>query len=109
MLPPSVDYKLPTSLKTMVGSVPNFTSFDIPKNETFIIGATWKDNVDIDISATTIDGVSLGWFTKHKSEGITHSGDMVSLNKYGVATEAFEITKESPSLILGETLYSSGM
>ena len=106
VLPPSVDYKLPTSLKTMVGSVPNFTSFDIPKDETFIIGATWKDNVDIDISATTINGVSLGWFTKHKSEGITHSGDMVSLNKHGVATEAFEITKESPSLILGETLYS---
>jgi hypothetical protein len=77
-----VHYGLPTSEKNFVGNVPMGTVFS---SKTLAVGIHWKPgNVeDYDISALSLEGMKVGWNTRHKSGSLYFSGDLV----YPPATE----------------------
>lgn len=101
-----VDLALPTTLKTSTGFIPQYTRIKAD-SEDLLIGITWEEQVDIDLSCTTATK-EISWFSSQNSGGLTHSGDMTRLNRHGIATEYVLMDKDSKEdAMFSETLYSS--
>lgn len=100
-----VDLALPTTLKTSTGFIPQYTRIKADSDD-LLIGITWEEQADIDLSCTTATK-EVSWFSSQNSDGLTHSGDMTRLNKYGIATEYVLMDKDSKEdAMFSETLYS---
>lgn len=100
-----VELALPTTLKTSTGFITQYTKIKAD-SEDLLIGITWSEQADIDLSCTTATK-EVSWFSSQRSGGLTHSGDMTRLNKYGIATEYVLMDKDSKEdAMFSETLYS---
>ena len=95
-IPENIDYAVPTSEKQFMGNVPINTILDLSTTDkNLVVSIHWNnfgsyDNVDLDLSATTIDS-TYSWNTEHYSsdKNIIFSGDMIYPDKELGATESF--------------------
>lgn len=100
-IPEGVDYALPTSEKTFVGTMPYLSSYEFT-GENAVAGVAWEKECDLDLHSRFIDGESIGFNSYHKHGGIVFSGDMTQTNRYHYAAEFLKITQdafETPALI----------
>lgn len=100
-IPKGVDYALPTSEKTFVGTMPYLSSYEFT-GENAVAGVAWEKECDLDLHSRFIDGESIGFNSYHKHGGIVFSGDMTHTNRYHYAAEFLKITQdafETPALI----------
>lgn len=100
-IPEGVDYALPTSEKTFVGTMPYLSSYEF-NGESAVAGVAWEKECDLDLHSRFIDGESIGFNSYHKHGGIVFSGDMTHTNRYHYAAEFLKITQdafETPALI----------
>lgn len=100
-IPEGVDYALPTSEKTFVGTMPYLSSYEF-NGENAVAGVAWEKECDLDLHSRFIDGESIGFNSYHKHGGIVFSGDMTHTNRYHYAAEFLKITQdafETPAII----------
>lgn len=100
-IPEGVDYALPTSEKTFVGTMPYLSSYEFT-GENAVAGVAWEKECDLDLHSRFIDGESIGFNSYHKHGGIMFSGDMTHTNRYHYAAEFLKITQdafETPAII----------
>ena len=98
---------MPTSLKELIGNIPNYSYIDIDKSESFKIGSYWTEEMDIDMHGDLIEGGHIGFYSTIIDEGITLSGDMTHLNHEGYAAEYFLLEPYfRNSVAITNTLYS---
>lgn len=113
-LPKGLDVKMPTSMKNFVGEYPMYTSYEVDgNNQQLQFGIAWAgdhphQHVDIDLHAVSANGNHIGWNSRHAS-GMTHSGDMVSVNAFGLAAEYVKINRQIADdvILLNMSVYSS--
>ena len=113
-LPKGLDVKMPTSMKNFVGEYPMYTSYEVDgNNQQLQFGIAWvgdhpHQHVDIDLHAVSATGNHIGWNSRHTS-GMTHSGDMVSVNAFGLAAEYVKINRQVADdvILLNMSVYSS--
>ena len=100
-IPEGVDYVVPTSEKTFVGYMPYLSTFEF-KGEDAIVGVAWEKECDLDLHTRLLNGISIGYESEHKSNGVLFSGDMTHTNKYGYAAEFDHISHkdfDEPAII----------
>lgn len=113
-LPKGLDVKMPTSMKNFVGEYPMHTSYEVDgNNQQLQFGIAWAgdhphQHVDIDLHAVSANGNHIGWNSRHVS-GMTHSGDMISVNAFGLAAEYVKINRQVADdvILLNMSVYSS--
>lgn len=113
-LPKGLDVKMPTSMKNFVGEYPMYTSYEVDgDNQQLQFGIAWAgdhphQHVDIDLHAVSATGNHIGWNSRHAS-GMTHSGDMISVNAFGLAAEYVKINRQVADdvILLNMSVYSS--
>ena len=113
-LPKGLDVKMPTSMKNFVGEYPMYTSYEVDgDNQQLQFGIAWAgdhphQHVDIDLHAVSANGNHIGWNSRHAS-GMTHSGDMISVNAFGLAAEYVKINRQVADdvILLNMSAYSS--
>lgn len=113
-LPKGLDVKMPTSMKNFVGEYPMYTSYEVDgDNQQLQFGIAWAgdhphQHVDIDLHAVSANGNHIGWNSRHAS-GMTHSGDMISVNAFGLAAEYVKINRQIADdvILLNMSVYSS--
>lgn len=113
-LPKGLDVKMPTSMKNFVGEYPMYTSYEVDgDNQQLQFGIAWAgdhphQHVDIDLHAVSANGNHIGWNSRHAS-GMTHSGDMISANAFGLAAEYVKINRQIADdvILLNMSVYSS--
>lgn len=113
-LPKGLDVKMPTSMKNFVGEYPMYTSYEVDgDNQQLQFGIAWAgdhphQHVDIDLHAVSANGNHIGWNSRHAS-GMTHSGDMISVNAFGLAAEYVKINRQIADdvILLNMSAYSS--
>lgn len=113
-LPKGLDVKMPTSMKNFVGEYPMYTSYEVDgDNQQLQFGIAWAgdhphQHVDIDLHAVSANGNHIGWNSRHAS-GMTHSGDMISVNASGFAAEYVKINRQVADdvILLNMSVYSS--
>lgn len=113
-LPKGLDVKMPTSMKNFVGEYPMYTSYEVDgDNQQLQFGIAWAgdhphQHVDIDLHAVSANGNHIGWNSRHAS-GMTHSGDMISVNAFGLAAEYVKINRQVADdvILLNMSVYSS--
>ena len=113
-LPKGLDVKMPTSMKNFVGEYPMYTSYEVDgDNQQLQFGIAWTgdhphQHVDIDLHAVSANGNHIGWNSRHAS-GMTHSGDMISVNAFGLAAEYVKINRQIADdvILLNMSVYSS--
>lgn len=113
-LPKGLDVKMPTSMKNFVGEYPMYTSYEVDgDNQQLQFGIAWAGDhphqrVDIDLHAVSANGNYIGWNSRHAS-GMTHSGDMISVNAFGLAAEYVKINRQIADdvILLNMSVYSS--
>ena len=113
-LPKGLDVKMPTSMKNFVGEYPMYTSYAVDgNNQQLQFGIAWAgdhphQHVDIDLHAVSANGNHIGWNSRHAS-GMTHSGDMISVNAFGFAAEYVKINRQVADdvILLNMSVYSS--
>lgn len=113
-LPKGLDVKMPTSMKNFVGEYPMYTSYEVDgNNQQLQFGIAWAgdhphQHVDIDLHAVSANGNHIGWNSRHAS-GMTHSGDMISVNAFGFAAEYVKINRQIADdvILLNMSVYSS--
>lgn len=113
-LPKGLDVKMPTSMKNFVGEYPMYTSYEVDgNNQQLQFGIAWAgdhphQHVDIDLHAVSANGNHIGWNSRHAS-GMTHSGDMTSVNAFGFAAEYVKINRQVADdvILLNMSVYSS--
>lgn len=109
-----LDVKMPTSMKNFVGEYPMYTSYEVDgNNQQLQFGIAWAgdhphQHVDIDLHAVSANGNHIGWNSRHAS-GMTHSGDMISVNAFGFAAEYVKINRQVADdvILLNMSVYSS--
>lgn len=79
---------LPTTAKSFIGSYPMYTRIEVPEN--YQVGIYWNQESDIDLHAHSVDGYHVGYYTEG-IQGVTYTGDMVHLNRQGLAAEGMLI------------------
>ena len=89
-IPKDINYAVPTSAKDFVGSLPYMSKYRFAGKK-LSIGIAWEQSADLDLHAMTLDGQHVGWNSSFTGNGITFSGDMTQLNRYGYAAEFLEI------------------
>lgn len=106
-LPKNTDYAVPTSIKTLVGTIPYMSEFHI-KSKYLLVGLSWSDKVDIDLHAEDLDGNDIGWNADYDHGGYTHSGDMTYPAKNGYAAEYIVMDKDQikTPVVLNENWYN---
>lgn len=100
-IPEGVDYAIPTSEKTFVGYMPYLSTFEF-KGEDAIVGVAWEKECDLDLHTRLLNGISIGYESEHKSNGVLFSGDMTHTNEYGYAAEFDHISHkdfDEPAII----------
>lgn len=113
-LPKGLDVKMPTSMKNFVGEYPMYTSYEVDgDNQQLQFGIAWAgdhphQHVDIDLHAVSANGNHIGWNSRHAS-GMTHSGDMISVNAFGFAAEYVKINRQVADdvILLNMSVYHS--
>lgn len=113
-LPKGLDVKMPTSMKNFVGEYPMYTSYEVDgDNQQLQFGIAWAgdhphQHVDIDLHAVSANGNHIGWNSRHAS-GMTHSGDMTSVNAFGLAAEYVKINRQVADdvILLNMSVFSS--
>lgn len=113
-LPKGLDVKMPTSMKNFVGEYPMYTSYEVDGNtQQLQFGIAWAgdhphQHVDIDLHAVSANGNHIGWNSRHAS-GMTHSGDMISVNAFGLAAEYVKINRQVADdvILLNMSVYNS--
>lgn len=113
-LPKGLDVKMPTSMKNFVGEYPMYTSYEVDgTNQQLQFGIAWAgdhphQHVDIDLHAVSANGNHIGWNSRHAS-GMTHSGDMISVNAFGFAAEYVKINRQVADdvILLNMSVYNS--
>jgi hypothetical protein len=113
-LPKGLDVKMPTSMKNFVGEYPMYTSYEVDgNNQQLQFGIAWAgdhphQHVDIDLHAVSANGNHIGWNSRHAS-GMTHSGDMISVNAFGLAAEYVKINRQVADdvILLNMSVYNS--
>ena len=113
-LPKGLDVKMPTSMKNFVGEYPMYTSYEVDgNNQQLQFGIAWAgdhphQHVDIDLHAVSANGNHIGWNSRHAS-GMTHSGDMISVNAFGLAAEYVKINRQIADdvILLNMSVYRS--
>ena len=113
-LPKGLDVKMPTSMKNFVGEYPMYTSYEVDgDNQQLQFGIAWAgdhphQHVDIDLHAVSANGNHIGWNSRHAS-GMTHSGDMISVNAFGLAAEYVKINRQIANdvILLNMSVFSS--
>lgn len=113
-LPKGLGVKMPTSMKNFVGEYPMYTSYEVDgNNQQLQFGIAWAgdhphQHVDIDLHAVSANGNHIGWNSRHAS-GMTHSGDMVSVNAFGFAAEYVKINRQVADdvILLNMSVFSS--
>ena len=113
-LPKGLDVKMPTSMKNFVGEYPMYTSYEVDgNNQQLQFGIAWAgdhphQHVDIDLHAVSANGNHIGWNSRHAS-GMTHSGDMISVNAFGLAAEYVKINRQVADdvILLNMSVFSS--
>ena len=113
-LPKGLDVKMPTSMKNFVGEYPMYTSYEVDgDNQQLQFGIAWAgdhphQHVDIDLHAVSANGNHIGWNSRHAS-GMTHSGDMISVNAFGLAAEYVKINRQVADdvILLNMSVFSS--
>lgn len=113
-LPKGLDVKMPTSMKNFVGEYPMYTSYEVDgDNQQLQFGIAWAgdhphQHVDIDLHAVSANGNHIGWNSRHAS-GMTHSGDMISVNAFGLAAEYVKINRQIADdvILLNMSVYNS--
>ena len=113
-LPKGLDVKMPTSMKNFVGEYPMYTSYEVDGNSQQLqFGIAWAgdhphQHVDIDLHAVSANGNHIGWNSRHAS-GMTHSGDMISVNAFGLAAEYVKINRQVADdvILLNMSVYNS--
>lgn len=113
-LPKGLDVKMPTSMKNFVGEYPMYTSYEVDgNNQQLQFGIAWAgdhphQHVDIDLHAVSANGNHIGWNSRHAS-GMTHSGDMISVNAFGFAAEYVKINRQVADdvILLNMSVFSS--
>lgn len=113
-LPKGLDVKMPTSMKNFVGEYPMYTSYEVDgNNQQLQFGIAWAgdhphQHVDIDLHAVSANGNHIGWNSRHAS-GMTHSGDMISVNAFGFAAEYVKINRQVADdvILLNMSVYGS--
>ena len=113
-LPKGLDVKMPTSMKNFVGEYPMYTSYEVDgNNQQLQFGIAWAgdhphQHVDIDLHAVSASGNHIGWNSRHAS-GMTHSGDMTSVNAFGLAAEYVKINRQVADdvILLNMSVFSS--
>ena len=83
-----ISIALPTTAKSFIGSYPMYTRIDVPDN--YQIGIYWNQESDIDLHAHSVDGYHVGYYTEG-IQGVTYTGDIVHLNRQGLAAEVMLI------------------
>lgn len=83
-----ISIALPTTAKSFIGSYPMYTRIEVPEN--YQVGIYWNQESDIDLHAHSVDGYHVGYYTEG-IQGVTYTGDMVHLNRQGLAAEAMLI------------------
>ena len=83
-----ISIALPTTAKSFIGSYPMYTRIEVPDN--YQVGIYWNQESDIDLHAHSVDGYHVGYYTEG-IQGVTYTGDMVHLNRQGLAAEAMLI------------------
>lgn len=108
VLPKQASIALPTSTKRFVGSLPIYTSIEYQESDQPVIGVVWEHDIDIDLSAEVLGGISIGWNRNHRSESdVFFSGDMIRPNKYGFASELIKTSHNIASpLLFSAVLYT---
>lgn len=94
LLTKGVHYAAPTSGKQFVQNLPFFSYIDLDElnaDSKINVGISWNYNSDLDLHAQTQSG-HVGYYCED-IDGVRHSGDMVSLNKYGYAAEYLTIDR----------------
>ena len=89
-IPKGINYAVPTSAKDFVGSLPYMSKYRFTGKK-LSVGIAWEQSADLDLHAMTLDGQHVGWNSSFTGNGITFSGDMTQLNRYGYAAEFLEI------------------
>ena len=113
-LPKGLDVKMPTSMKNFVGEYPMYTSYEVDgNNQQLQFGIAWAgdhphEHIDIDLHAVSASGNHIGWNSRHAS-GMTHSGDMTSVNAFGLAAEYVKINRQVADdvILLNMSVFSS--
>lgn len=113
-LPKGLDVKMPTSMKNFVGEYPMYTSYEVDgNNQQLQFGIAWAgdhphQHVDIDLHAVSANGNHIGWNSRYAS-GMTHSGDMISVNAFGLAAEYVKINRQVADdvILLNMSVYNS--
>ena len=83
-----ISIALPTTAKSFIGSYPMYTRIEVPDN--YQVGIYWNQESDIDLHAHSVDGYHVGYYTEG-IQGVTYTGDMVHLNRQGLAAEGMLI------------------
>lgn len=86
LIPEGINYAVPTSEKTFVGYMPYLSSFEF-QGENAVAGVAWEKECDLDLHTRLLNGISIGFESQHKSNGVLFSGDMTHTNQYGYAAE----------------------
>lgn len=113
-MPKGLDVKMPTSMKNFVGEYPMYTSYEVDgNNQQLQFGIAWggdhpHQHIDLDLHAVSANGNHIGWNSRHAS-GMTHSGDMTSVNAFGLAAEYVKINRQVADdvVLLSMNVYSS--
>ena len=83
-----ISIALPTTAKSFIGSYPMYTRIEVP--EKYQIGIYWSQQGDLDLHAHSLDGRHTGFYSEN-IKGITYTGDMICLNRQGLAAEGMLI------------------
>lgn len=78
----------PTSGKTFVGFIPEYSYFKVGKDRG-VVGVAWNIRGDLDLHGTSVTS-NLGWNTIWNDSNVVYTGDMTGLNRLGFAAEFFE-------------------
>lgn len=113
-MPKGLDVKMPTSMKNFVGEYPMYTSYEVEgNNQQLQFGIAWAgdrphQHIDLDLHAVSANGNHIGWNSRFAS-GMTHSGDMTSVNAFGLAAEYVKINRQVADdvVLLSMNVYSS--
>lgn len=113
ILPDTINLAFPTSGKSFVNEIPEFSKVKFPTRSN--IGIYWEgkrhEHIDLDLHAVNNLGEHIGWNSSRDSDGIYYSGDMTALNKYGFAAEYMSFTqaptKENVLYLLNVSRYYS--
>lgn len=105
LLPKHVHYMMPTSAKTFTGNLPYGTTIEL--GEEAMIGIVWRNEADLDLSATYKNGQNISWFEQWHDENVVYTGDMTALNEHGFAAEfiAIKAAEQLDEIILSVNPY----